>query len=269
MGLFDVHAHLTSPRYAADVDAVIARAQAAGVTTIVCNGLNPSDNQAVLDLASRHPLVRPALGIYPVDIVLPEMLALGVEYHREDEAPLPSGEACVAWVEDHVEEAFAVGEVGLDRYWVPEALWERQEQLFRRLIRLAMDADKPLIIHTRKAERRALEILVEEGASRVVWHCFSSKVKLGRQIAEHGHWLSIPANVRKAQNFQRLAETLPRDKVLLETDCPYLGPERGKRNEPANVVGTAAFLADRWGESTETVQRQMEDNFAAVFGEAP
>lgn len=269
MGLFDVHAHLTSPRFAEDVDAVIARAETAGVTTIVCNGLNPTDNAAVLALAERHPIIRPALGIYPVDIVLPEMLALGVEYHRDDEAPLPSGEDCVAWVEDHVGEAFAVGEVGLDRYWVPEPLWERQEHLFRRLIRLAMEADKALIIHTRKAERRAFEILKEEGAARVVWHCFSSKVKLGRQIAEHGHWLSIPANVRKAQNFQRLAETLPREKVLLETDCPYLGPERGERNEPANVVGTAGFLAERWGEHPDAVQRQMEDNFAAVFGDAP
>lgn len=268
--LFDVHAHLTDRRLAAMEDEVVARARAAGVGTIISNGLNPSDNAATLALAARHPdLVRPALGFYPVDTVLPEMLAMGVEYHRDDTAPLPTGEEGIAWLEDHVDEAFAIGEIGLDHYWVPAELWDLQETHFRRMVRLAMDADKAIIIHTRKAERRAFEVLQELGAERVVWHCYSSKVKLGRQIAEHGHWLSIPANARKAQNFTRLLETLPRDKVLLETDCPYLGPVKGELNEPANVVGTAAFAGELWGEPVEAVGRQLADNFAAVFGVAP
>lgn len=270
MGWFDVHAHLSSPRLAADADALVQRARDAGVSTIISNGLNPADNRAVLDLAARHPdIVRPALGLYPVDAVLPEMLDMGVEYHRDDDGALPSGAESVQWVEDHVEQAFAVGEVGLDRYWVPSELWDVQEQHFRRLIRIAMAADKPLIIHTRKAEARALEVLLDEGAERVVWHCFSSKVKLGRRIAAAGHWLSIPANVGKAQNFQRLVETLPRDKVLLETDCPYLGPERGVANEPKNVTVTAEWMAQSWGEPLDAVQRKVEENFHAVFGVAP
>ena len=270
MGLFDVHAHLTHPRFATDRDAAVQRARHAGLTSVVCNGLNPADNQAVLDLAAVHPdLIRPALGLYPVDAVLPELLASGVDYPRDDPAPPPTADAAIGWLEDHVDQAFAVGEVGLDHYWVPEPLWALQEERFRRLVRLAMAADKALIIHTRKAERRAFEVLQEEGAQRVVWHCYSSKVKLGEQIAAHGHWLSIPANVRKAQNFQRLAERLPRDKVLLETDCPYLGPVRGERNEPAHVTGTADFLAERWDEPLEAVQRRLEDNYAAVFQQAP
>lgn len=270
MGLFDVHAHLTSPRLRASEAELVARARSAGVTTIVSNGLNPLDNAATLAVASRHPgLVRPALGLYPVDAVLPEMLAMGVEYHRDEEEPPPDGDAAIDWLASHVEQAFAVGEVGLDRYWVPEALWDLQEQRFRRIVRLAMAADRPLIIHTRKAERRAFEVLQEEGATRVVWHCYSSKVKLGLQIAAHGHWLSIPANVRKAQNFTKLLTELPRDKVLLETDCPYLAPVSGTCNEPANVAGTADFAAERWGEPPDAVQRQLEDNFAAVFGVAP
>ena len=247
MGLFDVHAHLTDERLAAAEPAVLARAAAAGVTSIISNGLNPADNQKVLDLAARAPVVRPALGLYPVDAVLPEMLALGVDYHRDGAEPPPPGDACVDWLEDHIEQAFAVGEIGLDHYWVPEALWARQEALFRRLVRLAMAADKAIIIHTRKAEQRAFEVLKEEGAERVNWHCYSSKVKLGQRIAAHGHYLSIPANVGKAQNFQRLVETLPRDRILLETDCPYLAPERGQLNEPANVALTAEHAARAWG----------------------
>jgi len=251
------------------VDEIVERARQAGVTTIVSNGLNPKDNAATLALAERFDIVKAALGLYPVDAVLPEMLALGVEYPYDGVDTPPTGEEAIAWLEDHVEVAFAVGEIGLDHYWVPEALWARQEVIFRSLIRLAMAADKAIIIHTRKAERRALEILQEEGAERVNWHCFSSKVKLARRIAEAGHYLSIPANVGKAQNFQRMVETLPRDRILLETDCPYLGPVRGELNEPANVAGTVDYAAAAWGCTAADVSDQLSSNFQALFRVAP
>lgn len=268
MGLFDVHAHLTHPEMVGDVEGVLARARAAGVTTIISNGLNPEDNAAVLALAQRDSLVKPALGLYPVDAVLPEMRALGIDYPREVEHEATAEEA-VAWVRDHVESAFAVGEIGLDGYWVPEALWERQEQAFRKLVALAIEADKAVIIHTRKREKRALEILNELGAKRVDWHCFGGKVKLARTIADAGHYLSIPANARRSESFTRMIETLPRDKILLETDCPYLGPDKDQRNEPANVVRTAAFMAEVWGVSEAEVEARMTDNFAALFHAQP
>jgi TatD DNase family protein len=268
MGLFDVHAHLTDRRLAAREAEVIENARRAGVTTIVSNGLNPDDNERVRALAARVPEVRPAFGLYPVDAVLPEMLALGVDYERPETEPV-SAEAAVAWLEANVGDAVAVGEIGLDRYWVPEALWARQEEVFRRLVRLAIEAGKPMICHSRKAEARMLEVLVEEGATRVDWHCFGSKVKLGLRIGEHGHWLSIPANVRKNESFSRLLRDLPRDKVLLETDCPYLGPEKGVLNEPMNVAVTVAAAAEAWGWPEERVVAQLEDNFEALFGFRP
>lgn len=269
MGLFDVHAHLTSPRLIAEEQQVVDRARAAGVTTIVSNGLNPADNAATLALAARHDIVKPAIGLYPVDAVLPQMEALGVEYPREP-GDLPAAEDAVAWVRDHVGEAFAVGEIGLDHHWVPQELWGAQEQVFRQLIRIAKAADKAIIIHTRKAERRALEVVLEEGHHRVNWHCMSTKVKFGRRIVSHpGQYISIPAHVRKADNFRRLLETLPRDRILLETDCPYLSPVRGTVNEPANVAGTVALAAELWGWSEADVVDQLAANFTALFGEAP
>lgn len=267
MGWFDVHAHLTHPRLLPTVEQVVERAEAAGVTSIVCNGLNPDDNEAVRELARRFPVVKPAYGLYPVDAVLPEMRAAGVEYPREGRE-LPA-EQCVQWVREHVDEAIAVGEIGLDGYWVPEALWERQEQVFRELVQVALDADKPIIIHTRKRERRALEILQEMGATRVNWHCFGGKVKLARAVAEHGHWLSVPANARRSQSFTRMLETLPRERLLLETDCPYLGPDRERDNEPANVAGTARYAAELWSCDEADVQAQMADNYTQLFGVAP
>lgn len=268
MGLFDVHAHLTDARLAARETEVLANARAAGVTTIVSNGLNPADNRAVLALAARDPLVKPALGLYPVDAVLPEMLAMGLTYGHRDIEPQPA-EAAISWLSDHVEQAVAVGEIGLDRHWVPEPLWARQEEVFRALVRLARDANKPIIVHSRKAEARMFEVLREEGVTRVDWHCFGGKTKLGLQIGANRHWLSIPANARRSESFTKLLRELPRDRVLLETDCPYLGPEPGVDNEPANVSVTAAYAAEIWGWTVERVAAQLAENFETLFGFAP
>lgn len=270
MGLFDVHAHLTDRRLLAREAEVLAAARAAGLTTVLSNGLNPADNAATAALAARSEgLVRPCFGLYPVDAVMPEMLAAGIQYHRDAEGEPPSGDEGVAWLREHVDEAFAIGEVGLDHYWVPESLWQRQEDLFREIIQLALDHDKALILHTRKAEQRAFDVLKEMGAARVDWHCFGGKVKLARQIAEHGHYLSIPSNVRRSQSFTRMVETLPRERVLLETDCPYLPPVPDTLNEPATVAGTAAFFAETWGVGVEEVHAQLEANFTALFRAAP
>src|SRR5262245_4389652 len=126
MGLADVHAHLTHRTLLPDVDSILARAAMAGVTTVVSNGLNPRDNEATRALAARNPMVKPAFGFYPVDTVLAEMVARGIEYPR-DEEPVPTADG-IRWVRDHVDEALAVGEIGLDGYWVPEPLWAQQEE---------------------------------------------------------------------------------------------------------------------------------------------
>lgn len=267
MGLCDVHAHLTHPRLLPQVDAIIERAQCAGVTTIISNGLNPDDNRAVAALAQRQPTVRPAFGFYPVDTVLHEMRAAGVEYPREGREC--TAEEGLAFLRDHVAEAFAVGEIGLDGYWVPEAFWRQQEAVFCSLVRLAMAADKAIIIHTRKRERRCLELLRELGAERVNWHCFGGKVKLAREIADAGHYLSIPANARRSESFTRMLQTLPRDRVLLETDCPYLAPVAGSGSEPADVANTAAYAAELWNTDPASVQAQVEENFERLFGAPP
>jgi TatD DNase family protein len=212
-------------------------------------------------------MVKPAFGFYPVDAVLADMVAAGVEYPR-DEEPVPPDDG-VRWVRDHAAEAIAVGEIGLDGYWVPEPLWEKQEAVFRTLVGVALDAGKPIIVHTRKRERRTLELLEALGATRVNWHCFGGKVALARQIAERGHYFSIPANARRSESFTRMLQTLPRERLLLETDCPYLPPERETRNEPATVAGTAAYAAELWGTSAADVERRMAENFERLFGVAP
>ncbi len=267
MGLADVHAHLTSPRMAADLPQVLERARAAGVTSIISNGLNPQDNRAVAALAAAEPCVKPAFGFYPVDTVLPQMRAAGVEYPREgEECSTQEGIDCVR---ELAGAAFAIGEIGLDGHWVPEAFWPAQEDAFRTLVQIALEADKAIIIHTRKRERRTLELLLELGASRVNWHCFGGKVKLAREIAEQGHYLSIPANARRSESFTRMLQTLPRERVLLETDCPYLSPQAGGQSEPADVAGTARYAAELWSAPAAEVEQQTAENFFRLFRAPP
>lgn len=266
MGLFDVHAHLTSSAFD-DVDDVIARAQQSGLSTIISNGLNIHDNELVLKLADEHPIVRPALGFYPVDTVLPEMLEMGIDYPRSVDMRTP--DETIRWLEEHADRAIAIGEIGLDHHWVPEQLWQKQEDIFRRLVKVAQGADLPIIIHTRKAEARTLEILLEMGVTRVNWHCFSSRLKLARRIAEAGHYLSIPANARRSETFTGMLRSVPRTQLLLETDCPYLSPEPGTRNEPRNVAGTHAYAAEIWQASEESALQQLEENFERLFRVAP
>jgi TatD DNase family protein len=269
MGLFDVHAHLTHPRFAGDVDAVLERARAAGLTRIISNGLNHEDNLEVQALAARSDLVRPAYGLYPVDAVLPRMLADGIDYPRA--ASPTSARDTIDWIEAHADEAIAIGEVGLDGKWVPEQYWDEQDEVFGELVRLAIAVDKPLIVHTRSRELECLEILMDLGARRVDFHCFSARVKLAKKVASAGYSLSIPANARKAQNFTLLLRKIPRELLLLETDAPYLSPDREglPRNEPSSVSVTLDLAAELWGETRESALEIFEDNYRRLFREDP
>lgn len=265
MLLADVHAHLTHPRLIDRWQEVVARARAAGVDRIVVNGLHPADNQAVLAMAAQEPMIRPALGFYPVDAVLKTMREQGIEYPGDHPSVDPAD--AVQWLREHIDQAFAVGEIGLDGHWVPPALWPAQEQVFGDLVELALANDKPIIIHTRKREQRTFEILRELQATRVNWHCFGGRVSLARQIADHGHYLSIPANARRSESFTRMLQTLPRERVLLETDCPYLGPDKGIDNEPANVAKTVQYAAELWQTTEALVIEQVSRNYTALFNE--
>ncbi|MBN1656028.1 MAG: TatD family hydrolase [Deltaproteobacteria bacterium] len=267
MGLADVHAHLTLPQNAAIIDELIANAEKAGVTTIITNAISAADNRAVSDLAERFALVKPAFGIHPVETV-------PVDRHsdstgRDEQNSSFSVDAVLDWIRDNIEKGFAVGEIGLDGHWVPERLWEKQEQVFTALLDLALEAEKPVIIHSRKRERRTFEILAEKGIKRVIWHCFGGKLKLAKRIAERGHYLSIPANARRSKSFTAMLTSLPRELILFETDCPYLSPERGRNSQPADVALTRAYTAELWSASETEVEERLAENFTRLFGVEP
>lgn len=260
----DVHAHLIHPSFAGEEDAVAARAAAAGLEYVIVNGLEPRSNREVLALCERHPHLLAALGIYPVDAVASRIDRAAWPHPWPPPAAFDV-DAEIDFIDSVADRIVAVGECGLDQYWVTDQA-EEQERVLRRLCEVAMRHDLPVILHTRKAERRTLDILLELGVEKADFHCFGGKLTLAREVAEAGYYLSIPPVVVRAESFQRFAAQLPLERLLTETDCPYMGPEREGRNEPAYVpIGVEAMARAR-GITAEAMTEAVRDNFRRLFG---
>lgn len=258
----DVHSHLTHEDFANDLPQVVQRAEASGLGAIIVNGLEPHSNRRILELAKIYPIIKAALGIYPIDAIngLGASLPHPVARFDVDEE--------IAFIEAQIlaGRVFAIGECGLDGYWVGEETFAEQERVFEALIEKAKNHNLPLIIHTRKREERAMEILAHHNVEHVDFHCYGGKAKPALQAAEkYGWYFSIPANARRSESFRKLLKELPPDRILTETDCPYLGPEKGERNEPANVVGTVALLAELRGISVDAAEDLVWSNYKRLF----
>ena len=260
----DVHAHLIHSQFSGEEDAVAERAANAGLEYVIVNGLEPRSNRAVLELCKRHAHLLPALGIYPVDAIAGTIDASNWSYDFEPPTAFNVDDE-IDFIDSVAEQLIAVGECGLDQYWVKDQAPE-QERVLRRLCEVAMRHDLPVILHTRKAEARTFEILQEMGVQKADFHCFGGKLKLARRIAEAGYYLSIPPVVVRADAFQRFAAKLPLESLLTETDCPYMGPDRGERNEPANVPRGVIAMADARGISTQAMAEAIRENFRRLFG---
>lgn len=260
----DVHTHLTHAAFAGETEAVIARARAAGLGAILVNGLEPRSNREILAMSARHELVLPALGIYPVDAVC-GLLAPDFQLevgHFDVDAEIGFIESMAA-----AGRLAAVGECGLDGHWLGEETFAEQERVFEALVDVAMRHALPVVIHTRKRETRAGEILRHLGARKVDFHCYGGKVKNAlRWARDDGWWFSIPANARRNEAFTKMLRELPRERILTETDAPYMAPVPGERCEPAAVRGTIAYLAELRGWEVEEAREQVWRNFLALRG---
>lgn len=244
--MIDTHAHLDP----ADAAAVLARARAAGVDRVVAVGTTIADGAGALALARAEPGVYAALGIHPHE-------AAGPDADRVEELRALLGEPG----------AVAVGETGLD-YARDYAPAEAQRRLFDRQLSLAGELGLPVVIHSREAEADTLAALAGFPGT-VVLHCFSSPGMLETAL-ERGYYLSFAGNVTypNAGALREAARAVPAERLLVETDSPYLAPQpvRGQRNEPAHVVHTLAALAAARGEDAEGLGRRIDANASAAFG---
>ncbi len=260
----DVHAHLTHGLFATDLDAVISRAKAASVKHIVVNGLNPQCNDAVLELAKKYPCIVPSLGIYPVDAV----------NHLLDPSAYPfpitsfDVDAEISRIKDRVTRGgiAAIGEIGLDGYWLQENTYKEQERIFVALVEIAHSHGLPVIVHSRKLEARAIDILKSFASIKVIMHCFGGKVKLAQEASEkYGFCFSIPAIASRSEAFTKMLRELPQHCLLTETDAPYLAPTKGGRSEPKDVVETVAYFCKLKNLPLEEGLKIFSENFSLMF----
>ena len=250
--LADVHCHLDDRAFSEDIGAVLERASAAGVKAVVCNGISPESNRAVLALSHAYPLVKPALGLYPIDA-----LKLSDEEIAKE----------IAWIRS--QRCVAIGEVGLD-YHRDVAPRDGQETGFRAQLALARRLGLPVVIHDREAHADVMRVLGEaaEGVA-VLLHSFSGDEAMAREAWARGYYTGVSSRVTypKADAFRALLRAAPRDRILLETDAPYQAPagRRGRRCEPADIVHPAAPLADLWGIPLGEIARTTTANARRFF----
>ena len=256
--LIDSHCHLDFPDFSAELEAVVARARAAGIARMVTISTRVHRHAEVLAIAERFADVFCSVGTHP--------------HYARQEADVTAADLVARTRHPKV---VAIGEAGLD-YHYDKSPREAQERGFRTHIRAARESGLPLVIHTREADADTARILEEEtgqGAFPAVLHCFTGGRDLAQRAVALGLFVSFTGilTFKNSTALRAIAAELPADRILIETDAPYLAPGRfrGKRNEPAYVVEVAKVLAECRGVSFDEIARQTSDNFFRLFSKVP
>jgi TatD DNase family protein len=256
--LVDSHCHLDFPDFSGELDAIVERARAAGVGRMVTISTKVKKHGDLLAITEKFPDVYCSVGTHP--------------HSAHEELDITTADLVAATRHPKV---VAIGEAGLD-YHYDYSPRGAQERGFRNHIAAARETGLPLVIHAREADDDVARILEEEtgkGAFPAVLHCYTGGPDLARRAIELGLSISFTGIVtfKKSDDLRAIAASLPADRVLVETDAPYLAPGkyRGKRNEPAYVVETAKILADTRGVSFDELARQTTDNFFRLFSKVP
>jgi TatD DNase family protein len=252
--LFDTHAHLNADQFSEDLEEVIKRAKEVGVSNIVIVGFDRPTITKAMELVETYDFMYASIGWHPVD---------AIDMKDED----------LAWIEDLAShpKVVALGEMGLDYYW-DKSPKEVQKEVFRKQIALAKKVKLPIVIHNRDATQDIVDILREENAQEVggIMHCFSGSPETAKECVDMNFYISLggPVTFKNAKKPKEVAEQIPMNRLLIETDCPYLAPHpnRGKRNEPSYVKLVAEEIAQLKGISYEEVARITTENAKKVFG---
>lgn len=252
--LFDTHAHLNAEQFDEDLEAVIERAKEEGVSNMVIVGFDRPTITRAMELVEQYDFLYASVGWHPVD---------AIDMTDDD----------LVWIEELTShpKVVALGEMGLDYYW-DKSPKEIQKEVLRKQIRLAKKVKLPIIIHNREATADVLDILNEEEAAEVggIMHCFSGSVEVAKECVNMNFFISLggPVTFKNARKPKEVAETIPLENLLIETDCPYLAPHpfRGKRNEPAYVKLVAQQIAELKGLTYEEVAQKTTENAKKLFG---
>lgn len=253
MMLFDTHAHLNAEQFDTDLEEVIARAKAEKVERIVVVGFDKPTITRAMELIEEYHFIYAAIGWHPVD---------AIDMTEED----------LTWIKElsSHEKVVAIGEMGLDYHW-DKSPKDIQKEVFRKQIALAKEVNLPIIIHNRDATEDVVTILKEEGAEEVggIMHCFTGSAEVARQCMDMNFYISFggPVTFKNAKKPKEVAKEIPNDRLLIETDCPFLTPHpfRGKRNEPSYVKYVAEQLAELKGLTYEEIASVTTENAKRLF----
>ena len=252
--LFDTHVHLNADQYEEDLQEVIDRAQAEKVTNMVVVGFDRKTIIRAMELVEKYDFLYAAVGWHPVD---------AIDMTEED----------LAWIEDLAshKKVVAIGEMGLDYHW-DKSPKEVQKEVFRKQIQLAKKVKLPIVIHNRDATADVVQILKEEDAQEVggIMHCFTGSLEVAKECMEMNFYISFggPVTFKNAKKPKEVVKEIPMEKLLIETDCPYLTPHpyRGKRNEPGYVRLVAEQIAELKELTIEEVAEKTTANAKKLFG---
>ena len=248
--LIDVHSHIDSEDFDKDRDEVIKRAKENNVIAIINSALGPKYIQRALEIES----------MYPNYI----FLCFGLEPYNLNEADFND---TINLIKRFKNKIYAVGEVGLDYYWVSDhAQRELMKERFIEFINLAKELDKPLVIHSRSAGKYAIQILIENDVERVLMHAFDGKASIVKKGVDAGFFFSVPTSVVYSKQKQKMVKVLPLENMMLETDSPVLSPIKGERNEPANVIYSLEKVAEIKGFPKEDIAEITTNNAIRFFG---
>ncbi|MFD0051754.1 TatD family hydrolase [Actinomycetes bacterium NPDC127524] len=252
--LFDTHVHLNDLQFSEDLEEVIDRMKEAGVSNVVVVGFDRPTITRAMELVETYEFMYAAVGWHPVDAI-----------------DMTDGD--LEWIEELSShpKVVAIGEMGLDYHW-DKSPKDVQKEVFRKQIRLARKVKLPIIIHNREATADIVAILKEEHASEVggIMHCFSGSAETAKECIDMNFYISLggPVTFKNAKKPKEVAAEVPLDRLLIETDCPYLAPHpyRGKRNEPAYVKLVAEQIAEIKGVAPEEIAAVTTQNAKKLFG---
>ncbi|MBI2148178.1 TatD family hydrolase [Candidatus Woesearchaeota archaeon] len=257
--LIDVHSHLTFKAFEKDLDEVIERAKNAGVVAILCSGVDHESNVKVLELSKKQSIIKSSLGIYPLDAV-----GLG---HYDDvprETRAIDVDAEIEFIRKNKDNIISIGEIGLDKS-PEEPKLKEQEEVFWKAIKLAEEIKKPIVVHTRKAEKECIEILESSKIKNVVLHCFTGNLKLVKKAEDLNFYLSIPTIITRLKHFQEVVEKISLNNILTETDAPYLSHIKGERSEPSHIKETIKIIAQIKKITEEEAENIIFSNYQKIF----
>lgn len=260
--LVDVHCHLDDTYFKDKLHTVMQRAKTAGLKAVITQGVNHESNQNILELCKINNIIKPAMGLYPLEapnVKLLEEKGISDEFSQSK----VDVDTTLGYIEQNKNNIIAIGEVGIDFKFSEDE--ENQVVNFKKIIHLAKKIKKPLIIHSRKAEALVIDILEEEQFFKVDMHCFSGKKKLLKRGAELGLFFSIPANITRSPQFQMNASVLDLRNILTETDAPWLSPVEGQKSEPAYIKQAVEKIATIKKMTFEETANIIFQNYQKLF----